>query len=215
MNLRITGIDLILIVSFIVAGIPLMLMLMLTVESSKMNYLEDKTVLTINYVDTVTDIDGKIYPRSIEPIHIDYGGAMAIAAIQDDYCPTNGNFNQKVYWRYYARDPAESVTGNYNPGSLPAGTHATILAEMNDVHTRYRAMNGGSDSSNIPGYDTYYGMQITKGFRTRYKEYFNLLANNVGTNLSAQELSNEDLYLVWNRTDNCWVVTSRYVNIFK
>ncbi len=94
-------IELVLILSMMVACVPLLMTLVITCNRTKMNYLSDKTVYKIS--DSIEwveqNVNGKktLVPSTLAPIGIDYGGAQIIALINDDYCPEDGKF---IYYSY-------------------------------------------------------------------------------------------------------------------
>lgn len=96
--------ELIIIVAFVVACVPLLMSLMLACNRSKFRYLDDKTVYsmggTVEYV--YSSDTGQMVPVNLAPIKLDKGGAQAIALIQDDYCPESGML---VNWKLTASHP--------------------------------------------------------------------------------------------------------------
>lgn len=95
--------ELVIIMAFMVAGLPLLMTLVYACHSSEMNYLEDKTIYKMS--DSVEwilyDANGnKVYvPDNLAPLSVDYGGAQIMAVIQDDYCPKDGRL---YYYNYDA-----------------------------------------------------------------------------------------------------------------
>lgn len=86
--------ELVIIIALMIACVPLLCTLMYTCNSTKMSYLDDKTIYKMS--DSVTwetaTIDGRqtLVPSTLAPISIDYGGAQIIAVVNDDYCPEDG-----------------------------------------------------------------------------------------------------------------------------
>ena len=81
--------ELIIIMAFIVTGVPLLLQLMITCNNSKMNYMEDKTMYKLtNSVEYVRDpVTNQLQPLNLAPISMDCGSVEVIPFIQDKYCP--------------------------------------------------------------------------------------------------------------------------------
>jgi hypothetical protein len=93
--------ELILIVSMMVASIPLLCTLVRVCNTTQMDYLSDKTVYKVSdSVDwTLQTIDGHkvLVPTSLAPVSIDYGGAQILAIINDEYCPSEGRLVRYSY----------------------------------------------------------------------------------------------------------------------
>lgn len=104
--------ELVLIVIFIVACVPLLITLVITCNRSKFRYLDDKTVYSMGgIVEYVYDSNTNSYlPVNLAPIKLDMGGAQLIALIQDDYCPEDG---LKVNWKLSATSPDGSNSAGY------------------------------------------------------------------------------------------------------
>jgi hypothetical protein len=86
--------ELVIMMALMVSSVPLLCALVITCNGTKMDYLSDKSVMHVSdSVEWVTvKRDGKTYyyPDNLAPIQIDYGGAQAIAIVNDDYCPDDG-----------------------------------------------------------------------------------------------------------------------------
>lgn len=102
--------NLILVMVFIVAAVPLMISLVYTCNKSKFRYLDDKTVYSmrdiVEYVEQPST--GQMVPVNLSPLRLDKGGTQLIALIQDDYCPEQG---MKVNWKLTANKPDGTNNG--------------------------------------------------------------------------------------------------------
>lgn len=186
-----TGItDLIMIMVFIVAGVPLLLSLMRACNNSRFSYLDDKTVYnmydSVEYV-PVKDPDGhtSMVPTNLAPISLDYGGAQLIALIQDDYCPSDGT---KVNWKLTADTPWgwNSTTGVVTPLTTSLSTNPTL--------------------------------QITKGWTAKRYNAFSAIhagVSNPMKHVGGANTVKDDFYLVWDFESDCWMITHEFVNIFQ
>lgn len=94
-------IELVLVVSIMMAGVPLLTSLVRVCSLTEMRYIEDKTMY--NAVDSIEyeliQNGNQVYyqPKMLAPINIDYGGALAIAIVNDDYCPDT---SKKIWYAY-------------------------------------------------------------------------------------------------------------------
>ncbi len=106
--------ELIIIMAFMIACVPLLLTLVRTCNNSEMEYLNDKTIYKMtDSVEWVLDDNNghKIYvPTNLAPISLDYGGAQVMAVLQDDYCPDDGR-------QYYFNFDADSIYSTINSGT--------------------------------------------------------------------------------------------------
>jgi hypothetical protein len=116
--------ELVILMAFIVAGIPLMVSLMVTANKSKYNYMDDKTVYDVaNSVEFRYDAATNSYmPVNLSPIHLDSGGAQVIALLQDDFCPDDG------------KNISYKLTASHTDGTNAA--HATVTPTFNLNITR-------------------------------------------------------------------------------
>lgn len=182
-------IELIIIMVFIMAGVPLLLSLVLVLNRSKFNYLEDKTIYSINSNNEVyLASDNRYYPVVLAPISTDFGGALCMALVQDDYCPDEA---RDVLWMYHSDDNSEakqfmSDPLNYETGNCCAEMHITKgwFGRRQDVFT---SLYNGTQSG---GYNLSCNLQ---GQRIDY-------------------LAEGKLYLAYNYTEKAWVITMRKIN---
>lgn len=178
--------ELVIIMVFIIAGTPLLLALMNTLQRSKFNYLDDKTIYKMS--DTVEYLPGTNIPINLSPIRLDYGGCQIIAAIQDDYCPESGLL---VNWKLTANTPSgerKTTTGGVN--SYSPVDHITTV-----------------------GYDPTHTLTITRGWLTRRINAFSALHNSVSGPMRPN--AKDAFYLVWDYEEDCWMITHEFVNVYE
>lgn len=84
--------ELVMIMVFIIAGVPLLIQLMGVCKSSVMDYMEDKTMYKLSdSIDYQYDPTTKQYlPINLAPILLDRGEVRILPYIQDKFCPTDG-----------------------------------------------------------------------------------------------------------------------------
>ena len=181
--------DLIILVVFMMASVPLLVTLIITSNKTKMNYLEDKTMFTLT--DSIEydlqEINGrKVYmPKSLAPLSLDYGGAQVLALIQDDYCPDDGT---NVYYDY----DANSVFTTINP-----------LTDANLVIT---------DSWKTVR-EAKWQEVLSKSISTNTAE-----SPNTFDKRSYEKFGNQMLNIIWSANQKCWVITynnGHIINIFE
>lgn len=178
--------ELIIIMAFIVAGVPLLLSLVRVCNNSEFNYLDDKTIYSM--ADTIEYVPGTNIPTNLAPIKLDYGAAQLIAILQDDYCPDDGKL---VNWKLNA--------------NVPSGEYKTETAGI----TTYTPVN----PILIPGYSTTNTLTITRGWLAKRANTFSALHNNVASSMRPN--ANDPFYLVWDYSSDCWMITHEFVNIFE
>lgn len=95
--------ELVIIIAMMVGSVPLLTTLVITCSRTKMSYLDDKTIYkmsdSIEWVEQNVNGSKTLVPTSLAPISIDYGGAQAIAIVNDEYCPSDGRL---IYYDYTA-----------------------------------------------------------------------------------------------------------------
>lgn len=183
--------DLIMVMVFIVAAVPLLLSLVRVCNNSEYRYLDDKTTYTmaesVEYV-TVTSPTGgkKMVPVNLAPIRLDYGAAQVIALIQDDYCPSSGT---RLNWKLTANTP-------WGYDTVAAANVPYIKKQASDVNT----------------------LVITKGWTAKRVDQFGALHNAVSAPMkivNGAQTAKDVFYLVWDFEADCWMITHEFVNIFE
>lgn len=106
--------DLIMIMALMIASVPLMMTMVITMNKTKMEYLEDKTIYTmpaeIEYEEKIVNGQKVVIPKTLATVQLDYGGTQALACVQDDYCPTDGRvvrYNYDASSVYDGSDPSD------------------------------------------------------------------------------------------------------------
>lgn len=186
--------ELILITVFIIACIPLMMSLIYAMNHSKFNYLDDKTIYSLSMSQDEMFLDsstGLYYPNAMLPIHTDFGGALALALVQDDYCPDEAKI---IAWSYGNEEPNEYLTKI--PAIADTGSNPEAPELKNYEWGRLEIHSGW------------------QGIKTdRYYTIKNRVA--IGKIPNTYVIGDKPLYLVYNYRDKCWMVTAKRVNVFK
>ena len=182
-------IELILIMVFVVAGIPLLLTLIMVLNRSKFNYLDDKTIYSMTSTsDMYLASDGKYYPVNLVPVNTDFGGALCLSLVQDDYCPDEA---KEVLWMYHCDDVTESKelmtdSLDYTTGNCCYELHIADgwFGRRQDAFvSQYNGTQSG-------------GVSMSCNLQDQRKEY----------------LSEGRLYLAYNNTEKAWMITMRKIN---
>lgn len=120
--------ELIFIMVFMVAGIPLMVQTVKTMEADKMTYLDDKSIYQLPTVLDVTNVNGEtvIWAGGTDYNHttLNTAGVVLIAAVQDDYCPTDG---------YIVRYPNDLLTGSNVDLTISKGWRGLKYNRLSDI----------------------------------------------------------------------------------
>lgn len=178
--------ELVIIMVFIVAGVPLMMALMKTCQKSQYDYMEDKTVYKMgSVVEYNYDPITKSYvPTNLAPINLDYGAAMLLAIVQDDYCPESGKI---VNWKLTANSPS-------GERRQPSG-----------LYTPVDPILWGSRTNTIT---------FRRGWNVVRNDEFVSLVNNTAAPMKSAGIDGP-FYLVWDYTNDSWMITHEFVNIFE
>ena len=81
--------QLIIVMTFMIANLPLLMLLMRQCSLSSFNYLDDKTMYTIS--SSIEPGDGVAGdPQNLACIRMDFGAAVSLACTNDVYCPVDG-----------------------------------------------------------------------------------------------------------------------------
>lgn len=192
--------ELIIIFVFIIAAIPLLMSLVRVTNTSKMSYLDDKTIYkmtdSIEYKEVKEVIDGRTYTRlvpiNLAPIKLDFAATQLIAVVQDDYCPEQG-MNVNVI-----RD-----------ANTPWGDKRNSDGTYSDLQYIGEVSMGGRDHT----------LEIKRGWYALRYDVFSRHVNELNTvsGLAGPGRSwvEDDFYLVWDINRDCWMITHEFVNIYQ
>lgn len=192
--------ELLIVTVFILCGIPLLLSLVYSLNHSKFNYLDDKTIYSLNMNDNDMFVDpdtGLEYPNAMLPVHTDFGGALAMAVVQDDYCPEEA---KSLLYAYSTRDNGiamDSVLQGADNTALSSPT----LTDVDKVHNGYY----------------WHELQIRSGWEGIKRDKYYELRNRVATGKIPKYYVSYDspLYFVYNYKVDKWILTAQKVNVFK
>ena len=127
--------DLILLVVFMLFGLPLIINIATVSRNSSMSYMDDKTLYTIGdnmeWIEVGEGEEKRWVPSDASALKTDFGGALCSALVQDDYCPADG---RKVEYLLNADSTRYAETASSN-GTLQivTGWRTLRLAEFDGV----------------------------------------------------------------------------------
>lgn len=179
-------IELIIIMVFIIAGVPLFLALVYTCNKSSFNYLADKTIYNIsNNEGMYLASDGRYYPVAMLPIRVDYGGAIAMALVQDNYCPAGGNNLAYAY-------NTDIINSEFFNASPPEVVDPTVNG------------NGAIWGS----------VKLVDGWQGHKLDAFDSIKNRIDTEVIRNTWSNQRLFLAYNYKEKAWMITAQRISSF-
>lgn len=182
--------ELVIVMVFMIAAVPLIITLVATCNSSHVTYLDDKTMYDMSgAIEYERDADGRMIPKDMLTIHTDAAGAFLIAVVNDDYCPKEAC--EVVYDLGYNNYDLSDTT-SYGVYRNTAVTSSNILR----MERGYKAVRNSKFGAICNNAVTRVG-----GSNPTVRKAFN---NN----------ADRDYYLIYNTKLDCWVVTMNPVNIF-
>lgn len=160
---------------FMVASLPMLTMLIYQCNASEFEYLDDKSVYEVSSsieMDTYVDANGvtQFVPVNLSCMKMDFGSAVSLACINDEYCPVEGR---------------------------------VVKYTLNGSHIL--------DDLNVSEENT---LRIVKNWEPNMGIEFSNVITGYATNTNKNNLSNSDMYLVWNAHEECWMITPKFINIY-
>lgn len=149
--------QLLIVITIMVAGLPLLSMLMRQCQLSKFNYLDDKTTYTldasIDYREVTSDAGTKTYiPVNLSCLTLDYGAAIALAHVNDDYCPNTGRVVTYAFNSGHILDKLNLTNKEAKTLRIVDNWDAHKYNEYNDIITH---VNTNSNKSNYGNKELY------------------------------------------------------------
>ena len=201
--------ELIFVLFLMVAAIPLYTALVIQMNNDTFYYLDDKTVYELSdniqiaeYTIECLDNEGNIYytpvllPTYPDNVRIDFGAAMALPIVQDDYCPQNTDYKYEF----------NVNKGRYEISKIFFDNKVTYQYDWPLTHNPDMGL---------------YTMEIQDGWGAVLLDKANQVRNQVGSNQlwkwAMCKINNElrKFYLVWDNSTNSWIITAQHINIYE
>lgn len=199
--------ELVLVAVFIMAGIPLLMSLLYAMNRSKFNYLDDKTIYSISSVQDdmyLDETNGMLYPSAMLPIHTDFGGALALALIQDDYCPDQA---KQVAWSYGNQEPNVALQRLTKWDEYEGTDQYTGSEENIGVNPNAEEL-ANFEYGRLVIHDGWQGIKTDRYYKIKSEVAYGRLPTLLGGN-------DKPLYLVYNYRSHVWMLTAKKVSVFK